>query len=268
MFLRFYSAAMIVQWIRNRRRAKIAKQSFPDHWNDIIRNNVHHVQYLTNEQADTLRFFVQVFVAEKYWEGCDGQNVDDEVKVTIAAQAGLLALGKYPVWFDHVLSILVYPDEHLSTNVDDSNGIVTESAQMQLGEAVWQGPVILSWIDVLAGGRREDAGHNLVLHEFAHQLDMANGQLIDGVPPLQTQQELDNWVRVMSDAYGALHNACQSGIATAIDCYGTGNVTEFYSVATEAFFDNPNATAAQCPALYQLLKEYYGLDPASWSAGR
>lgn len=256
---------MIVQWIRNRRRAKIAKQKFPDNWDDIIRKNVRHVRYLGPQQTARLRFFVQVFIAEKYWEGCDGQTIDDDVKVTIAAQVGLLTLGRCPIWFDHVLSILVYPDEHVSTNRDDSNGIVTESAQMQLGEAVWQGPVILSWIDVLAGGRREEPGHNLVLHEFAHQLDMANGQLVDGVPPLQTRQELDNWVAVMTTAYEHLQVQCSAAAPTAIDCYGTGNVTEFYSVATEAFFENPRATAQQYPELYALLRDYYSLDPASWS---
>lgn len=257
---------MIFQWLRNRRRAKIARKEFPAGWKDILRSNVWHVQFLSEEQTKRLRLFVQVFVAEKYWEGCDGQQIDDEVKVTIAAHAGLLTLGKYPIWYDHVLSILVYPNEQITKDVDDVGGIMTETAEVRLGEAVWQGPVILSWKDVVAGGRHRARGQNLALHEFAHQLDMANGRLVDGIPPLQTKQELDEWVAVMKDAHEYLRHRCQSGIRTAIDCYGTMNAAEFYSVATEAFFENAAGMKNEYPKAYDLLRNYYSLDPVSWGS--
>ena len=241
------------------------REPFPQQWEQILGSNVRHVQYLDEEQLKRLRNFVQVFIAEKYWEGCDGQAIDDEVKVTIAGQAGLLTLGKYPIWYDHVLSILVYPEEQVRKDVDDAGGIMTETAEVRLGEAVWQGPVILSWIDVLAGGRRETYGGNLALHEFAHQLDMANGRLVDGIPPLQTRQELDQWVAVMKDAHELLRSKCQSRIRSALDCYGTMNAAEFFSVATEAFFENAGEMQRDYPEVYELLRDYYSLDPASWS---
>ncbi len=165
-------------------------QPFPQSWNGIIEANVFHDQKLDIAQRARLRQLVTIFIAEKHWEGCRGLTVNDEIKVTIAAQACLLVVGLQDVYFDHVLSILVYPTAYLGANTEISRaGVVIEEGQARMGEAWYRGPVVLSWADALAGGKHRQPGHNLVLHEFAHQLDMMNGRRIDGTPRLQSRAQ-------------------------------------------------------------------------------
>lgn len=256
---------MIFRWLKNRRRAALTGRPFPDAWNQIIAANVHHDRFLSVGQRAQLRRFVQILVAEKNWEGCNGQLIDDEVRVTIAAQAALLTFTSDDFLFDHVLSVLVYPDAYWARGLESTGGIVTETQQHRLGEAVWQGPIVLSWDDVLSGGRRECRGSNLVLHEFAHQLDMMNGRFIDGIPPLKHQSELDRWVDVMQPAHEQLLSDCSHRRANVIDCYGATNAAEFFAVATETFFENSRALFRHNPELYTLFKDYFGLDPMLWA---
>lgn len=258
---------MIFRWLQNRRRAGLTATPFPEEWDRIIDANVRHEKYLTSEQQYLLRRFVQIFVAEKNWEGCNGLVITDEVKVTIAAQVALLTFGRSDLWFDHVMSILVYPDAYVVKEAEhDTTGIVTESGQERLGEAVWQGPVILSWADVLAGGRGESSADNLVLHEFAHQLDMMNGRLVDGIPPLESQAELSRWKSVMQRAYEQLIDDCSARRRTVIDCYGASSDVEFFAVTTEAFFQNSRALRQHHADVYALLHDHFQLDPATWNA--
>lgn len=255
-------------WFRRRRRKKILAAAFPEEWNRIISRNVQHEQYLTAEQQQRLRDRIQIFVAEKNWEGCRGLNITDEVRVTIAALASLLVLEVQPeVHFDHVLSVLIYPNSYVGKDVEITRaGVVMERGQARLGEAWWRGPVILSWHDVLSGGQRESAGQNLVFHEFAHQLDMMNGQHVDGIPPLQTREQLERWLKVMSPEYERLVDNCRRRRRGVIDCYGATNAAEFYAVVTEVFFENPHPLRKHHPQVYDLLRDYYGLDPATWDA--
>lgn len=257
---------MLFSWLKNRRRRRILAQPFSDDWNHIIAANVRHVGFLSGSQQQQLRNFIQIFVAEKNWEGCNGLQMTDEVRVTIAAQSGLLVLGLPGTYFDHVLSILVYPDEYVRREKDvSSDGIVTETEVQMLGQAEWQGPVVLSWIDSLAGGRGESPGENLVLHEFAHQLDMMNGYFVDGIPPVSTTEELERWRTLVAVEHEALAENCRHRRRTPIDCYGAQNVAEFFAVLTEAFFERPTQLQRDHENCYQLLKDYYQLDPASWS---
>lgn len=256
---------MFFRWLRNRRRAKLVAQPFPAEWDNVISANVDHDRFLSREQKTRLRHFVSVFVAEKNWEGCSGLQMTDEIKVTIAAQAALLTFGRNDLWFDHVLSILVYPDEYLAKDLDtNSDGIVTETGQVRLGEAVWQGPVILSWRDVLSGGRREYRGSNLVLHEFAHQLDMANGRFVDGIPPLDTREQIQRWIDVMKVSHDQLVDACRAGQWVGIDCYGAQNAAEFLAVVIETFFESPQTLQRLHFDVYQLLQDYFCVDPCLW----
>ncbi|GAB5444906.1 MAG: zinc-dependent peptidase [Fuerstiella sp.] len=254
-------------WFRRRRRKKILATPFPETWNEIIRTNVLHDRHLTEQQRQRLRQYVQIFVAEKNWEGCRGLQMTDEIKVTIAGLAGLMVLEVgTDINFDHVLSILVYPDSYVAKDVEITRaGIVLERGQARLGEAWWRGPVILSWRDVLAGGRREAAGQNLVFHEFAHQLDMLNGRDVDGIPPLQTRQQLQRWLEVMAPEYQRHARDCRQGRRGVIDCYGATSDAEFFAVVTEAFFENPRQLALHHSQIYELLRDYFGLDPAAWS---
>jgi len=258
---------MIFNWFKNRRRTKILATPFPDSWNELIRDNVVHDQHLTHEQQKKLRRLVQIFVAEKNWEGCGGLGMTDEIKVTIAAQACLMVVGMdADLYFDHVLSILVYPTGYVAPGAHVSgNGLVLESGQPRLGEAWWRGPVILSWADARSGGRRETPGHNLVLHEFAHQLDMMNGRITDGTPPLKTKDQHDRWVSVLGPEFDRLVENCSCGHRGFIDCYGATNPAEFFAVITEAFFERPGVLRLHHADAYNVLRDYYGLDPAEWT---
>jgi Mlc titration factor MtfA (ptsG expression regulator) len=258
---------MIFNWLKQRRRAKILATPFPENWNQTIRDNVRHACLLTSEQQQKLCRLVRIFVAEKNWEGCGGLILTDEMKVTIAAQACLLVVGMNEDWlFEHVLSILVYatgyvaPESHVS-----GTGLVMDAVQPRLGEAWWRGPVILSWADSLAGGRMESPGRNLVLHEFAHQLDMMNGRICDGTPPLKTRELHDRWVSVLGPVFDQLVKDCRSGRRGRIDCYGAKNPAEFFAVMTEAFFEHPGALRHHYEEAYSILRDFYGLDPAEWN---
>ncbi len=267
---------MILKWLRQRRRRKILRTAYPEAWDRIITDNVKYVQHLSPAQQRQLRQHIQIFVQEKYWEGCGGFVITEEVKVTIAAQACLLLLNMPDECYDNVLSILVYPDEYLVRESDASfNGVVSERGELRLGEAVWRGPVILSWPDVLAGGRseshgghgeQEGYGDNLVLHEFAHQIDMLNGRFADGIPPLNSQSELDLWLQVMQPEYQRHVANCEAGQHGVIDCYGAINAAEFFAVVIETFFEQPIPLRSQHAAVYDLLKSYFRIDPATWYA--
>ncbi len=256
---------MVFSWLRRRKRQALIAAGFPDTWNAIIAANVVHDALLSSSQRRRLREFVLVFVAETNWEGCNGFQMTEETKVTVAAQAALLALRKQVHYFEHVLSVLVYPDEFIGKDVDvNSDGIVTERQRRTLGEAVWRGPVVLSWIDVLEGGRREAQGHNLVLHEFAHQLDMMNGRHVDGIPPLETAEQLQRWLAVMQPEYETLIANCRHRRWGVIDCYGAQNEAEFLAVLVEAFFERATELQTRHTDSYKLLADYFEVDPASW----
>ena len=257
---------MLFDWFKKHRREKILATPFPEQWNQLIRDNLVHDRHLTSEQQKKLRRLVQIFIAEKNWEGCGGLVMTDEIKVSIAAQACLLVVGMdEDQFFDHVLSILVYPTGYVAggTHVS-SNGLVLEGGQPRLGEAWWRGPVVLSWAEAQAGGRMETPGRNLVLHEFAHQLDMLNGRITDGTPPLNSRAKYDRWVSVLGPEFDRLVENCRGGYHGFIDCYGATNPAEFFAVITETFFERPNALKSHHEAAYEVLSEYYCLDPMQW----
>jgi MtfA peptidase len=258
---------MIFNWLKQRRRARILATPFPKLWDEIIRDNVRHACLLTSDQKQKLRRLVRIFVAEKKWEGCGGLTLTDEMKVTIATQACLLVVGMNEDWlFEHVLSILVYATGYVAPESHAGTGFVIDAGQPRLGEAWWRGPVILSWADALAGGRWESPGRNLVLHEFAHQLDMMNGRICDGAPPLGTREQHERWVSVLGPIFDQLVKDCRNGRRGLIDCYGAKNPAEFFAVMTEAFFENPEVLRNHHEEAYGVLCDFYGLDPAEWNA--
>lgn len=259
---------MIFRWFRNRRRRRIRAQPFPEAWQEILTSNVLHDRQLTEQQRQRLRWLLPVFIAEKNWEGCGGLTITEEIKVTIAAQACLLVAGlEKEVYFDHVLSILVYPTGYVAphTNISRAGVVISQTGQPRLGEAWWRGPVILSWADARAGGLMETPGHNLVLHEFAHQLDMMNGRLVDGTPPLETREQYDRWVRVLGGEYEQLVKNCRRGHHGLIDCYGATNPAEFFAVLTEAFFERGRSLQNHHSEVYDVVRDYYRIDTAAWS---
>jgi Mlc titration factor MtfA (ptsG expression regulator) len=255
---------MIFSWLKRWRRRRLLARPFPETWLGYLRKNVAHYDYLTAAEQAKLRDDLRVFVAEKNWEGCGGLRMTDEIKVTIAAQACLLVLALEHNYYDRVLSVLVYPHGYLGGGDGEGGHFRGEG---RLGEAWYRGPVVLAWDHVRYEGRHPREGHNVVYHEFAHQLDMLDG-VINGTPPLAGKEQAKRWHEVMTAEYQRLVSASEHGRATLLDHYGATNEGEFFAVCTECFFDRPVEMRRQHPQLYDLLREYYRQDPAERCLGK
>lgn len=252
---------MIFNWLRDRRRKKILSQPFPEAWLAYLQQNVWHYAHLTEDERRKLQDDLRIFIAEKNWEGCGGQAITDEVRVTIAALVCILVLHLDHDYFPQVKSILVYPSAYNVPATRTHGGLVVEEVDTRLGEAWYRGPVVLSWEDVLAGGQHRSAGKNLIFHEFAHQIDMQD-RVVDGTPPLLEGSQLQQWREVMTAEFRKLVRSSESGCATLLDQYGTTSEGEFFSVATECFFERSVALRTRHPRLYDTLRMYYHQDPA------
>jgi Mlc titration factor MtfA (ptsG expression regulator) len=253
---------MLFSWLKQRRRHRLLAQPFPRNWTAILEKNVKHYRFLLEPEKKKLRDSIKIFVAEKNWEGCGGLKMTDEIKVTIAAMASLLVLGMEHNYFDRVKSILVYPAAYLRPESRDRRtGIVDEAGEAVIGEAWYRGPVVLSWDDASTDSRLRHRGHNVVFHEFAHQLDMLDG-VINGTPPLENAEASRRWQEVMTGEFERLARAADRGRATLLDSYGATDEAEFFAVATECFFEQPIELSKRHPELYELLCGYYKQDPA------
>jgi MtfA peptidase len=256
---------MLFTWLSRRRRAHILETPFPSEWLAVIARNVGHWGLLDEGERAQLRDLTQVFVAEKTWEGCGGLEMTDEVRVTVAAEACLLLLGRDHDLYDDVESILVYPSTVIAAErpagmFERGNALVEESIAL-LGQAQKGGPVILVWDAVKRGARDPSDGHNVVFHEFAHKIDMLGGE-VDGTPPLPDVAARRAWAEVCSEAFLALKQG-DPEVLRVIDPYGARNEAEFFAVATESFFERPTAMLDALPSLYALLAGFYRQDPAA-----
>lgn len=256
---------MLFRWLTERRRKEILTHPFPESWEKILQENVAHYRKLNRAEQHHLQQLTQVFLAEKSWEGCGGLDLTDEIKVTIAAEACLLLLGRDHSLYSDVESILVYPSTVVApTRTGSFWGVSTlpiEGDKAVLGQAVQGGPVILVWDAVKRGARHPEDGHNVVFHEFAHKIDMLDGGA-DGTPPLEGEQ-LETWAEICSRAFLKLRKRAEGGKKSVIDVYGATNEAEFFAVATEAFFERPSELHKHEPELYKILKDFYNQDPAS-----
>lgn len=250
-------------WWAARRRARLARVPFPRRWQRILQRRVPLVLQLPAPLQQRLRGLVQVFIADKPFIGCDGQAIDDEVRVTIAAQACLLLLGQPgDACYPQLRQVLVYPAAFIARRRQVlPGGVVSEEPQALAGESWQQGQVILAWSEVLAGAADPADGRNVVLHEFAHQIDQDGGEA-DGLPWRADGSQRQRFAEVMEGAY-ARHQQQPSAL---LDAYGATAPAEFLAVATEVFFERPQALAAEAPALYEQLAALYRLDPARWPA--
>lgn len=219
---------------------------------------------LSAADQEELLGHAQVLIAEKHFEGCGGLELTDEMRVTIAAQASVLLLHRNADYFPQLTSILVYPSTYM-VPTERSLGayVLQEHEEARLGHTGMNlGVVVLAWDDALRGARIADDGENLVLHEFAHQLDL-DDYAADGTPPLDGQL-YRSWSRVLTPEFEALRRAKESGTPTLIDQYGATNPAEFFAVVTELFFERPGEFRAAHAALYDVLRSYYVQDPAAW----
>ena len=246
---------------RNRKREKLRTQPFAAEWLAILERNVPLYRSLPPEDRRELQGHIQVFLSEKEFEGCGGLEMTDEIRVTIAAQACILLLHRETDYYPGLYTILVYPSAYVAQARKRSpGGFVTEGPEARLGEAWEHGPVILSWDDVRAAADDARAGHNVVLHEFAHKLDEEDGA-DDGVPALPRGMYVA-WARVIGREYEQLRRDAETGRPTVLDKYGAQNPTEFFAVATEAFFTRPALLRRRHPELYDELADFYQQDPA------
>jgi Mlc titration factor MtfA (ptsG expression regulator) len=255
-----------IGWLKNRKRRKRASAPFPAPWKTILEQGVAHYRQLDEGEREKLHRFIQVFLPEKNWEGCGGLVLDDEIRVIITGQAGLLALGLPHEYYANVSSILVYP----STIVTPSRRPGTFEIPSRplstgipiLGEAQLRGPVILVWDSVKRNARHPEEGHNVVYHEFAHKLDMLDG-VADGTPLLGNRKALARWVEVCQAEFLELRESARKGKRTYLDHYGATHEAEFFAVATEYFFDKPEEMEKYEAKLYALLRDFYHQDPAA-----
>lgn len=254
---------MLFSWFTNRRRKRLLTQPYPQDWLDILRQNIWHYRTLSAADQMKLRDDLRIFIDDKYWEGAGDLDLTEEMQVTISGLACLLTLHLDDHdYFKRVRTILVYPNAFVAPQARVGAGGIVSEGFVNSGEAWFRGPVIISWPDALAGGRGLAGGRSLVLHEFAHALDMMNG-LVDGTPALASRHDYARWHGVMTAEYERLRFASEHGLATLLNQYGATNVAEFFAVATECFFEQAPFMRQWHPALYQLLRDYYRQDPAA-----
>lgn len=253
-------------WVRLRRE-RIAGRPFPQPWRRILRRRVPLVARLPARQQLKLKALMQVFLAEKPVIGCRGLRVTDEIRVTIAALACLPLLGAARGIYPELRQVLVYPSAFVVDRpVTEAGGVLSEQRRVLAGESWSQGQVLLAWDEVLRGAATPGDGHNVVIHEFAHQLDQANGRA-NGAPALATAEAYRRWSTVMQNEFDALRWRLARVDETGpglIDPYAATDPAEFFAVVSELFFERPVELAAGHPALYGELSGYYRLDPASW----
>ena len=258
-------AVILVGWhLREVHRRRLMTKPFPSEWEKIIVRNVPLYGHLPATLKQQLLGHVQVLLAEKHFEGCGGLELTDEIKLTIAAQAGILLLNRKPKYYPRLKSILVYPSTFLSDNIQYLGDYVyIEGQAAHLGESWRSGVLVLAWDSVKHGVMDLRDGQNVVLHEFAHQLDQENGAT-DGAPVLEHSSMYATWARILHKEYEQMQSKVRRGLETVMDAYGATNPAEFFAVATETFFEKPHAMKKRRPELYEVLKGYYKLDPLEW----
>ncbi len=249
--------------VRRVKRKRLLVMPFPDEWQDIVRRNVPLYNRLPDFLKEQLHGLVHVFLAEKEFEGCGGLEITEEIKVTIAAQACMLLLNRKTTYFPKLHTILVYPHTYVAKTISSDGRIRIDGQSVRLGESWQNGPVVLSWNSVTGGTMNVTDARNVVLHEFAHQLDQEDGAA-DGAPILERRSRYAEWARVLSAEYEALQKKKKKRRRSVMNKYGATNPAEFFAVITETFFEKPRQMKKKHPDLYEELRDYYKLDPVEW----
>jgi len=245
------------------RRQRISRRPFPAAWRDIVRRRVPLARELPAAQQLRLKKHIQVLLAEVPFVGCAGLEVSEEMRVTIAAQAAFLLLGRGGS-FGNLREVLVYPGHFVVPRSEaGSGGVVHEGRDVLAGQSWQRGQVIVAWDAVRDGAADPHDGANVVMHEFAHQLDQDTGAA-NGAPYVGRGALQQAWARVMNREFDALQLRLARAEPGLIEPYAATSPAEFFAVTTELFFEQPQALAAERPALYEQLKRCYRLDPVSW----
>lgn len=248
---------------RDYRREELMSRPFPPEWEEILNRNVALYRHLPGPLKKELQAHIHVFVGEKSFEGCGGLRITDEIKVTIAGQACILLLNRKPTYYPALHSILVYPGAYVAKQTTIVGMMYVEEESVRAGESWTRGEVVLAWDEVRQTATDLAGGHNVVLHEFAHQLDQENGRA-NGAPILGSLSGYATWARILSKEYRRFRRKALSGGTDIMDAYGATDPAEFFAVATETFFEKPQPMKLKHPDLYEELRTYYDLDPVSW----
>jgi Mlc titration factor MtfA (ptsG expression regulator) len=243
-------------------RRTLRTRGIPD---ELWRSTVERFSFLASlneKDALRLRELATLFLARKEFTGAGGLRVTDEMAVAVATQACLPVLELGLHWYDGFVGIVMHPDEVVAPReVVDDVGVVHHYDEPLAGEAMEGGPMTLSWRDV-AGASHSDWAYNVVIHEFAHVLDMRRGGA-DGVPPLASRAAHDHWVRVMESSHERFCRQVDAGMDTVLDPYGAESPAEFFAVACEAFFVAGARLRNDDVYLYDLMRDFFRQDPAS-----
>jgi MtfA peptidase len=251
-------------WLAAWRRGRVRAAPFPAQWRDILRRRMPAFARLPPDVQLRLKKLAQVLLAEKPFIGCAGLEVTDDMRVLVSVQAALLLLRLGPDGFAELRQVLIYPGPFVvDRSQPDASGLVHAHRRALSGESWQQGQVILSWADVLSGAADPGDGHNVVLHEFAHQIDQAHGRA-NGAPWLPGRAQRERWARVMNTEFLALRRQLDLGHTSLLDPYGASDPAEFFAVSAEVFFERPMELARWHPALFAELQALFGVDPRQW----
>jgi Mlc titration factor MtfA (ptsG expression regulator) len=264
----FFSAAIaaivLALWIPRWRLKRALNAPFPGTWARVLEGNIRVYAALPEPLREQLRRLIKQFLHQKHFAGAGGLEITDEIRVTIAAEACMLVLNRPSGVYPQLRYIIVYPTTFIVDREESDEAGVVECGPLEmLGESWDEGKVILAWDSVLHGARNFEDGHNVVLHEFAHQLDSEFGGA-DGAPLLGGASSYAIWARVLSGEFEELQEDSRHGHRSLLDEYGATHPAEFFAVATETFFEKPRQMAKHHPELFEALRSYYRVDPRQW----
>ena len=260
-------AAFVVRiWLKRRKLAKLLSTRLTDRQRARLAQLVPIVNRLPQDLRPQLEGKMHRFLDQVTLRGNLGLEITEDMRLSIAAQA-CLPIVNSPAWYRTLRNVLIYPSAFTTRRETHDGLVVHDRDHGMLGESWNRGPVVLSWDDALHGGLDANDGHNVVIHEFAHQLDSLTGHT-NGIPILRKGQRYAHWEKAMLEAYQGHVARVENGHRTLIDPYGATNHEEFFAEAVVTFFEKPQAMQREEPALYSQLAELLALDPAQWPAGR
>ena len=250
------------RWVRGRAHAALLETGLSDAQRAMVTEQVPLIRKLPPDLSKNLEGKINAFLHQVEFIGCDGLEVTEDMRLSIAAQACLLVVNT-EVWYPHLRTILIYPGAFKSLDRDQDGYVVTEREVIRSGESWSRGPVVLSWAHSEQGAVNDMDGQNVVIHEFAHQIDDLSGHT-DGAPLMNKGQSFAEWERVFVRAYDDHVAAVEQGRKTVLDAYGATGPEEFFAVSVEVFFEKPGALLREEPEVYQQLSELFRLHPATW----
>ncbi len=229
-------------------------------WHEITAR-IPLLQYLSSTEKARLRVLSSLFLYKKTFSAAGNLLITDNMRITVASQACLQILKLGIEAFNGWVEIIVYPGAFkVRHDVYGSDGLVHHENRILSGESWQRGPLILSWEDVQRESYRPSPGHNVVIHEFAHKLDMLNGRA-NGMPPLHPNMPIETWTQTLSQAYEMLQQKISYFDHSYINPYAGTDPAEFFAVISEYFFTAPEILDQYCPEVYQQLQQYYRQDP-------